>query len=255
MTGWTRLTGSPGDRLVLAVDFDATGRAGGTFRDLARHLPPGHEVWQTLPPPDGHDHLAWWLDTLPGTEVGTVLGYCAGGVFACALADRFPTRPAVVLLDPGPPTVSTLDRDFRASLDALTGLTDDERADLHAQVTRARHQHGDDFTAVSSDMARVHRSASAQAFERLGVDPDIAEELTGLFGGYLAYLVAARALPWRPGPTDRSCVSRDHNGPVTADAVLFDLPRADLLRSPLVAAALFRPDPVAAGSVADQEVA
>jgi hypothetical protein len=238
MTAWTRLAGRPGERLVLAVDFDATGRCEGTFRDLAEHLPSGREVWQTVPPPSGRDHLDWWLTGRPDGVVDTVLGYCAGGVFACALADRLPTRPDVVLVNPGPPTVVTLERDLRGALDTMTGLAETEWAELHQRTTEAARRHGTDFTGLAIELADVHAAASTRALERLGVDLDIAEDLIDLFGAYLAYLVAARTLPWRPGPADRAIVSRDHEGPVTADTTSLDMTRVELLRSARVAALL-----------------
>ncbi|WP_067889952.1 hypothetical protein [Actinomadura chibensis] len=250
---WTRI-GAPGagGAVVLAVDFDGSGRREATFRDLVRLLPDVPEVWQAVPPPDEHlpgtppeHYLEWWLG-LPGgdgADVRAVLGYCAGGVFASALADaiaaRRGDRPPVILFNPGEPTVDTLDRDFTGIVEGMTILADDERADLRERARRARAEAGSDFDALSARYVALYLESSAVAFERFGIDAEVGEQLTRLFQSYVRYLAAARALGYRPGWAGAAALTaREQAGSgFTAAETVFELSRAELLRSPEVAAA------------------
>lgn len=251
--GWTRLGAGPSGRLVLAVDFDGTGRQEATFRELVRLLPDGLglDVWHAVPPRDPGDltpdsYLRWWLETpeREARKVEAVFGYCAGSVFACALADVLETRqgrrPAVVLFNPGPPSVATVSRDLGGAIRGMEALTGEERDALHRRVAELREEHGEDFEKVGKRFAELYREASKVVFERWEVDEDVGEELTGLFRAYVAYLAAARALvPAESWGSAASLTAAEQRGSGFTDhEVVFDLPRGELLRSPDVASAV-----------------
>jgi hypothetical protein len=253
---WTRISAGAvtGGPVVLAVDFDASGRSEATFRDLVKLLPRGPEVWQAVTPPDdraappdGHGagpsaghYIDRWL-ALPGgegTRVHAVLGYCAGSVYASALADalepRLGTRPPVVVFNPGVPTVDTLSHDFTGIVDGMTMLADEERAALQNRARRIRAEHAADFGAVSDAYAALYLEACATVFERLGIDLGVGKQLTRMFLSYLDYLAAARSVEvrpgWRSGP---ALTARELAGTgFVEDETVLDLSRAELLRSP-----------------------
>jgi len=253
---WTRIggEGGHGGPVVLAVDFDGSGRSEATFRDLAKILPSGLEVWQAVPPPDSHTpglpaqrYTDWWLG-LPGgegTQVRAVLGYCAGSVFASALADslesRFNERPPVVLFNPGVPTVDTLDRDFTGIVDGMTVLDEEEREALRNRARRVRADFGTDFGAVSGEYVAMYLDACGIAFERYGIDAEVGGQLTRMFLSYVNYLTAARSVGVRPGWSSASALTaREQAGSgFVDDETVFELSRAELLRSPEVARAAF----------------
>ncbi|MFC9245025.1 hypothetical protein ACFT7S_13605 [Streptomyces sp. NPDC057136] len=254
---WSRIRTGDAPGVVLAVDFYGTGRQEATFRHLCDLLPDPVEVWHAVPPtPDGNwsaatgaDHLRWWtegLDTvLAGRPVRALVGYCAGSVFASALADTLTAReghrPQVVLFNPGAPGVATLTRDFRSLIDGMDVLTDEERAGLLAEMTAIRQAYAPNaLVPVAEQYAALYRKGCDLLCERLGVDASLAAELATVLHSYLAYLTAALDVPpapqWR---TATSLTSREHRGADFTDTEHgFDIARADLLNSPQVAAAL-----------------
>ncbi|MEW2391022.1 hypothetical protein AB0933_21950 [Streptomyces venezuelae] len=215
------------------------------------------EVWHAVPPtPDGAwhkatgaGHLRWWTEGLAATlgerPVRAVLGYCAGSVFASALADalaeRQGERPTVVLFNPGAPGVATLTRDFRGLVEGMDVLTDDERAALLAEMEEIRQAHAPDaLVPVAEQYAALYRKGCALLCRRLEVDAELGDELAAVLHSYLAYLTAALDIP--PTPVWRDAVSitsREHHGSDFTDTEQgFDVARADLLSSRAVAAAV-----------------
>ncbi|GIJ48371.1 hypothetical protein Val02_52570 [Virgisporangium aliadipatigenens] len=243
INGWTRISGNGTGGTVLAVDFDGSGRKEATFRDLVRLLPDDLDVWHAVPPAEAgkpQDYLDRWR-TPPGAPVHAILGYCAGSVYACALADLVEadtgTRPPVVLFNPGLPTVDTLDRDFGGIVEGMTVLTDEERQALRDGARAAREAHGDDFDAVSAEYLAMYLTACDTAFERYGIPPDVGEQLTGLFRAYVTYLSAAREVELRPAWAHASALTAREQaglGFVPGERV-FPLTRAELLRDREVA--------------------
>ncbi|MDH6144766.1 hypothetical protein P3T35_006815 [Kitasatospora sp. GP30] len=247
--GWDRLGGGGQGALVLAVDFDGSTRQEATFRDLARLLPDRLDVWHAVPPTADLEHadqyLAWWLETLPrsGERVSAVLGYCAGGVYAAALSDaielRQEVRPEVVLFNPGSPNTATLSRDLFGALGSMTALNEDERQRFRQRAEEIVEHCAGDFAALADEFCAVYVDASRIAFERWGIEGEVGDELMGLFRAYTRYLSAARQLERRPRWVDAlSLNSADHEGGFTGRETSFDSSRADLLRSPAVAAAV-----------------
>jgi hypothetical protein len=240
---WHRLSEGGAAHRVLAVDFDATGRHEATFRDLVRALPGPLTVWHATPPPAGQPFLDWWAGQVPD-EVTAVLGYCAGGVFACALADdlerRTGRRPTVVLFNPGPPTVATVHRDFGAVFDAMAALDESEGGALRARLAAATVD-TDDLGLVGSRLLEIHQDACRRIFPRMDIDPDVGEQLSGLLRSYVSYLTAARRLPPRPAwAAATSLFSREYDGVAGfGTPVLFDVARARLLADPEVAATAY----------------
>ncbi|MET9868272.1 hypothetical protein ABZZ16_19215 [Streptomyces sp. NPDC006386] len=254
---WSRIRAGNTPGVVLAVDFYGTGRQEATFRHLCELLPDPVEVWHAVPPtPDGDwsaatgaGHLRRWTEglgtDLTGRPVRALVGYCAGSVFASALADslgeREGHRPQVVLFNPGVPDVATLTRDFRGLIDGMDVLTDEERAGLLAEMTAIQQAHSPDaLVPVAEQYAALYRKGCDLLCERLGVDASLGAELVTVLHSYLAYLTAARDVPpaphWR---TAASLTSREHRGADFTDTEHgFDVARADLLKSPQVAAAL-----------------
>jgi hypothetical protein len=247
--GWTRVSDTRGTSIVLAVDFDGSGRPEATFRDLARLLPEHLDIWHAVAPPDSYgtggpaDHyLTWWGDLPQDRDrVTAVLGYCAGSVFASALADRIEAaqgrRPAVLLFNPGAPSVDTVHRDFDGIMRSMTTLNHAERRELPRRILRILDRHGADFERVSTEFAALYLEACEAVCGRLGIDSDLGDELASLFRSYLRYLSAARQLPRQPRwKSASSLCSREHAGTHFTDhEIVFDLRRSELLRSRIVA--------------------
>jgi hypothetical protein len=247
---WMQLSECPSGDSVIAVDFDGTVRREATFHEFAAMLP-GVELWHTLTPPDppesalASEYLDWWLDlqAQDGREIRAIFGYCAGSVFASALADRLEARlcarPPVVLFNPGLPDAATLHRDVRGVVDAMPGLTDEERAESRRRVESARIESDGDFSILSRCYVALYQDACERTFDRLGIAAELAAELAVLFRSYTTYLAAARQVVrgprWSAGV---SLAARDHHHTgFTTREITFDLSRGEILRSPEVAAA------------------
>ncbi|WP_306337748.1 hypothetical protein [Streptomyces sp. KL118A] len=258
---WSRIHAGAGAGagadVVLAVDFYGTGRQEATFRHLCELLPDAPEVWHAVPPSvdgdwsaaTGAGHLRWWTEGLAAVagerRVRAVVGYCAGSVFASALADglaeRQGDRPTVVLFNPGAPGVATLTRDFRGLVEGMDVLTDEERGGMLTEIEAIRQAHAPDaLVPVAEQYAALYRKGCELLCQRLEVDAELGDELAAVLHSYLAYLTAALDVP--PNPAWRSATSitsREHRGADFTDTERgFDVARADLLSSRDVAAAV-----------------
>jgi hypothetical protein len=240
---WIPLLEQRSGRLVLAVDVDGSVRREASFWDLADILPTAVDVWHTTLPsgaplgtlsPDAY--LDRWLAHRPHPDrpVEAVLGYCAGSLYACALADRLQAgqpRPEVVLFNPGIPDQNTLRRDFTGMMSAMPGLPEATRETL-LDLQNAR-QWGD-FESAAEHCLGSYREACSIMADQLGLEADLSDQMVDIFASYLGYLGAARALArsstWR---TATSIVSSDHaQPPFTDDQLPVPVSRQELLGDP-----------------------
>lgn len=254
---WIPISDGPAERpIVLTVDFDATGRKDTTFRDLVKSFPAPLTVWLGAQPPESHradlspeEYLAWWAGDSLGASVrvGAVLGYCAGSVFASALADRIEerqgSRPRVVLFNPGKPDAHTLGRDLRSTIESMSLLDAEERADFLRRADKHIDAPSATFDEVSDALFDLFGEASRIVFQRADIDADVGEELIGVFRSYVSYLRAARRVEYR-GRWAESCahVSEEHapKTPFTERETRWATGREYLLGNAGVARATFR---------------
>ncbi|MFE0512117.1 hypothetical protein [Streptomyces sp. NPDC058964] len=205
---WKTLSSGDNEGLLLAVDFAAGSRAPAQFADLAPLLEPSLTLWASRPPgpddqvpPTGNAYLDWWLGEVraSGAPVRAVLGYCAGGVFAAALAERiadWQPAPRLILLDPELPATSGLYDDFHTAGDSLAALLTPAELDaFHARGEALKAQYGADrLPVVGRELADTFTGAVAAAADRLDLDEDIRDELSGAFVSLVSYLTAATTL-------------------------------------------------------------
>ncbi|MFF8914663.1 hypothetical protein ACF08M_15400 [Streptomyces sp. NPDC015032] len=110
---WREISRGETDDVVLVVDFDATGRNEARFSDLMGNLKIPVTCWETVPqtlftgsPPAVDGFVDGWTEEVrsSGRRVTAVMGFCVGGVYAAALADRArewqKECPMVILFDP-----------------------------------------------------------------------------------------------------------------------------------------------------------
>jgi hypothetical protein len=240
--------------VILTVDFTVTGRPEAGFAELVGELDSPYAVWESMPPPigdetgmTGDDYLDRWADDVrsAGIAVRAVFGYCASSVFALALADRISTwqeRPHVVLFDPTAATGETvLHYAFYRVVDALAAvLTPDEVRETRAAGLSAQRSY-DHLEPLTKEFIRIYREVGGTVFERVGLEPDRAEELVDWFRSYMTYLVAASQVSTQPDPGTVSVIrSADLPGAleVAAREIRFDVDHAGLLTRPEVALAV-----------------
>ncbi|MFR9729792.1 hypothetical protein ACL03H_11240 [Saccharopolyspora sp. MS10] len=258
-----REAGPAADGLVLAADFPVTGRNEGGFAELAPALPPGVELWQTVAPQrapgsteDPADYLAPWLDEVrqSGREVRAVLGYCAGSVFAGALATELARRqrpPRVVVFDPELVDVPTVHLQFGRVIGNMTSVLDErETAQLARTAQELADRPGIGPGEFAAELFAAFRPVGTAGLTRAGMGADYAEELIALVGSFLAYLEIAARLDPRPGwagatvitsASPGSGLNRMRTTPGVAPIEIaaesrFDVEHRDLLRTPEIAA-------------------
>lgn len=200
-SAWHRI-GAAGGAVALAVDMDGTARRDATFRDLSPMLDDGWELRLASMPEaasatSADDLLAGWLRDHESwaPEVEAVLGYCAGGLFALAIADHVEdargTRPEVVLFDPELPTSATFHRDFTGGLNEMSALQSEEREAYSRRAQRTVRDHGTDLEQCVRGLLELYGEACRANLARLGVPADIAADLESAFRSYGAYIVGA----------------------------------------------------------------
>lgn len=189
--------------VVLALDFAAVGRPEACFSDLVSMLDPPRETWAARQPPAGTGvevtagaYLQYWSEGLreSGREIRAVLGFCAGAVFAVALAGqiaRWQARaPVIALLDPEPPTVVTLLRQFDQAMRGLAAVASDAEFASVREAAAGLRDAGN-LPWLAAELGSLYREASRPAFERIGLKPDFQADLVTSFESLMSYLVAA----------------------------------------------------------------
>ncbi|MBN0047087.1 hypothetical protein JS756_23835 [Streptomyces actuosus] len=253
---WRVLGNADAHELVLAVDFDATGRAEGRFTDLAAGLAGlPFSIWETVPQEagtgaGGTGPVERWLEEVAadGRPVRAVFGFCVGGVYAGAIAQRIAERqgraPALVLFDPEQSGPLTLYSQFHKVLDSMsTLLSDEETAQAAAEARRAHEQHTE-MAPLGAELLDVYRHTAKPVFDRLELDEKRQEEFTAVFASFVSYLIAAAEIDplraWREAvvvtsssPTSGLNGSRGAGQDIAVGRELrVDVPHVDLLRDP-----------------------
>ncbi|MEV5433772.1 hypothetical protein [Streptomyces sp. NPDC052701] len=253
---WRRISEGDPKKTVLAVDFGSTARSEADFRQFAALLKPNREIWQSVQPDAAENellsaetYLQWWRE-LPEEvhgHVDTVMGYCVGGVFASALADRIAedtgTRPALLLFDPEPVDRLSLYRDFKKAVGTMSTLSEEERAGHVAEVRALCEAEQGDFHAVATQVIKVYETAVGVVFDRLGLDEEASEDLRGVFRSYVSYLFAARQLSPEEGWATAGALTSAQSSPGAPHALWeqsFPIGTGELLRNPDVAEAAHR---------------
>lgn len=247
---WKVLSSGCAAGIVLTIDFEAVGRPEACFSDLAAMLGPSREVWAATELPSGTDaaarasaYLQHWTRDLRdgGREVSAVLGFCAGGVFAAALADEIAQwqaePPAAILLDPEVPTSATLVKQLE---NATRGLEQagSETGLAKARETAARLGSTEDLPSLGRKLTFLYHELSEPVFAQIGLDaeepgrPGAVVRITDVLSGR-----SRRVAPGKAWETATAVVSATPIWEPTgmASQIRVDADHAGLLRSRAVA--------------------
>lgn len=206
MSSWRVVRGPEADRdaVVLAVNYQITGRPDAGFDDLVPLLNAGYQVWETVPPPpgtetemSGKDYISRWVSDIyeSGRRVRYILGNCAGSAYAPALAAKVvehqDAEPQIILFDPELPSSLTLYWQYHSVIAASAALLRPEEIETaHAAGQAAMAEHAE-MGSYAAELVRLFRLTGGAAFDRIGLDAVRKEGLVGLFASYLSYLVGA----------------------------------------------------------------
>ncbi|MGY1434175.1 hypothetical protein [Streptomyces reniochalinae] len=261
---WAPLRTSSSSEVILCADFHTTGRPEAGFSDLVPQLEHDGNYWLIAPPavaPDSgvdvDEYIGSWLAPVreSGMTVRAVLGFCVGSVYGASLADELAksqgTAPKLIVFDPEPTQLVTIQYQLTKVLDMLdTILSEAERAEIHAELGKYLRLDGMTVGRYAAEMFGEFRRISDGAFARAGLDTEYSAEMWSLFSSFLSYLSLAEGLNPRPAWLDATALSSSspHNGlnrlkvtgemgtgEFVAHEIRFDEDHAELLRSPGVA--------------------
>ncbi len=251
-----------GRGLVVTADFAATGRTTATFHDLVDLLRADYNIWETAPVPYGQepgmtgtDQVDRWTRDIreSGLPVHAVIGFCGGGMYAGKLAERigeWQPVPRLILLDPGRATPLMLVQHVEGLLRRLAGtFAPDDLAAAQARLAAA-HQSVPDPLALADELAGFAREVIVSALMRAFHSPQASADFVKLVTGYLYWLGGAATLDpraiWKSASALQSSspnfglflASPEERPTLVGSAVYFDVPHADMMRTPAVARAV-----------------
>lgn len=224
---WKILTDSdPSGSVVLAVDFDTTGRPEARFTDLVAHLKVAATVWETVPPVAGSPFAATgagYIDRWarkPAEErphVKALLGFCAGSVYAAALAERIAqwqtTEPLLVLFDPELSTAQTLMWQFQKVTGFMNSVLPAQDIAEAREIGRRAYEETEDLGDLKDALISLMWDFGEPALAKAGLDERRRAELFEVFGTFLNYLAAAGDID--PRERWRSAVAFSSNTPLS----------------------------------------
>ena len=209
--GWkTLVEGGAAGGVVLALDFDGTGRPEARFADLVANLAgDGYSVWESVQPdlavaeggPDAY--RAHWIQRLldEGPDIRAIFGFCAGAVYAADLAAGLAaargTQVPLVLFDPETVDADALLFEFQTAIGFMAGTIPEPEIDAYnetATQVRARHV---DLRPLCDELLDLVRKIGPPALDRAGLSEAIRDELIGMLCSFMRYATAAGEIdPW-----------------------------------------------------------
>jgi len=213
--GWKTLAEGNGGDVVLAVDFDGTGRPEARFADLVANLTgAGYSVWESVQPDlavaeRGSDAiLSHWMERLvnDGPEITAILAYCAGSVYAAALAQELAAARGLpvplVLFDPETVDPDGMLFEFNQAIGFMAGIVPEEEVDSWKETAtrvRARHEH---LRPLCEELLGLVREVGVPALDRAGLSQELRDELIGMLCSFMHYLTATAEIdPWNQWST------------------------------------------------------
>ena len=267
---WKILSEGSRDDLVLAFDFPGVGRTEAGFTDLVSRLDTSElTVWESITPSgaaavgmSGDDYVDLWAEEVraAGRPVRALLGYCVGSVFASAMGARIgqwqEQAPQIIVFDPESPSVPSMYGNFYTSINMVgSALSKEEVETAHQAGLVAANEGGDDLRTVGTALATIFEATARTAFDRLGLDPQLRDELSQIFGSFTAYLVAAQQIDPVAGLALATAITSSGSSSGAgwaAREIKFELSHEDLLRNDDVAKAVSEALDQTSGRTADQ---
>jgi hypothetical protein len=242
LTNWTELSGQ-GPDLIPCLDFPG-GRPAAGFAELADAVAVDACFLHFKPTGGGPlaacaDHWAAEL-TATGRPVRAVLGFCAGAALATRLADAIAANgppPKVVLFDAVPTTSDSLASQFMSAVESnARHVTAGELADARGLSEDLVEAYPDDLPRIAAALTERYDQLMGAVADRLSLPGFLRQELTGVFTGYLGYLVLTSEGGFDMRTTTPLFLCSAGNEPPVEGArtIALDTGHDDLLRDPEV---------------------
>ncbi|MFB6894233.1 hypothetical protein ACFCX4_33545 [Kitasatospora sp. NPDC056327] len=224
----TLVTGDAERGVVLAVDFDTTGRPEARFSDLMAKATSDFAVWETVPPAADSEsarsaagYVEHWAAPFANTgnapRIRAVMGFCAGSVYAAALADRIAEMqgeaPLLLLFDPELSTAQTLMWQFHKVIGFMSATLSQEDIAEAREIGQRAHDSTPEVGELKDELIRLMRRFGEPALVRVGLDEARREELFSVFDSFLSYLAVAADID--PRERWRSAVALNSTSPLS----------------------------------------
>lgn len=210
---WRTLTdGDNSQGIVLAIDFDVTGRSEARFSDLAANLKTDYEVRETVHPAPrarfartGAGYVDHWARQIEAerSQVRALLGFCAGSVYAAALAERISgwqdAEPLLLLFDPEITVAQTLLWQFHKIAGFMSSLIPAADVAGMREAGQQKYAENPQLSVLKVALIRLMREIGDPALARAGLDQPRREELLDIIDSCMFYLAAASEID----PLDR----------------------------------------------------
>ncbi|GAB1639959.1 hypothetical protein [Krasilnikovia sp. MM14-A1259] len=205
---WSVVSTSESNRIILAIDFPAAGRNEASFDDLTKKMGSawaGYGVLQTVPPtvritdrPSGDFYTEHWMQGVEWEkyEVVVVMGYCVGSVYAAEIAQRL-TRwqarePEILLFDPQLTDSQLLAAEMHKMIGMAGAVfTADEADQARQRATRIVESPSAALYDAASEIVELYREMATIAFQRIGLNDNLRDDVVRLFESYMTWLAAA----------------------------------------------------------------
>jgi hypothetical protein len=133
-------------------------------------------------------------------EIRAILAYCAGSVYAAALAKELAARGVrvpLVLFDPETVDADAMLFEFNQAIGFMAGVIPEPEIDAWKEIaTRVRARHVR-LRPLCVELLGLVREVGAPALDRAGLSQELREELIGMLGSFMYYLTAAGEIdPW-----------------------------------------------------------
>ncbi|MFC9324665.1 hypothetical protein [Kitasatospora sp. NPDC057015] len=265
---WKTLVDGDGERgVVLAVDFDTTGRPEARFSDLMAQVKSDFAVWETVPPAadsefarSGAGYVEYWARHIENSgnrpQVRAVMGFCAGSVYAAALAERVAeiqgSEPLLLLFDPELSTAQTLMWQFHKVIGFMSATLSAEDIAEAREIGQQAHDTTPHVGELKDELIRLMRRFGEPALARVGLDEARREELFEVFDSFLSYLAVAAEID--PRERWKSAIALNSTSPLSglnamrasgveievAEEVVIDVDHGTMLADADLAAAVTR---------------
>ncbi|MEH0554898.1 hypothetical protein [Streptomyces sp. B21-101] len=268
LTTWKQLSSGAADEVVLAVDFDATGRGEARFSDFVPLLEPGHTVWETLPQavasrPDlpADAYIKQWVDEVAtgGKHVRAILAFCAGGTYAAALAEEIERLqghfPQTVLFDPERAAAAPMYWQFHKAVGQMESTLGAAEVGPVQDAAQRAQEECTSLTDLARRLLLLYHGIAQKACAKLGLDERRRAEMVETAGGFLSYLSTAEQIDptavWKKctaitsatptsGLNGFRMLNPDHGDDLVAEEIFFTVPHVEILSTPEIARTVSR---------------
>ncbi|MFI9379851.1 hypothetical protein [Kutzneria sp. NPDC052558] len=246
---WRVLSSGESDGVVLACDFPTPARPEASLTEFVTHLTPAPTLWESAMPRAGaeagwraEDYLEWWLAPVreSGVRVSGVLGFCAGSVFASAVAAAVGDVPLVVI-DPELPTSVALYAQYHRGVEVFGAALPKSDVDEMLAEGQQLLTRDDDVQVYGPALSELYLRVGDIALAKIGLNPARRAELGATFTSFVSWVVAAGQLD----PTEQwaraVCVSSNDHAAQPIDVrerITVDVDHNGMLRHPEVARAV-----------------